>query len=98
MFLETIKKYYRIERKEICFLKFIFEAYDGIAMLTTVDSDLSVIMFHIAPGCEDDVEMILYDLQKDMMIEEVLWRGVRSQESGVRRQESGVRRQKSDRV
>ncbi len=39
--METIKKYYRIERKEICFLKFIFEAYDGIAMLTTVDPDSS---------------------------------------------------------
>ena len=49
-------------------------------MLTTVDSDLSVVMFHIAPGCEDDVEMILHDLQKDMMIEEVLWQGGR--ESG----------------
>ena len=67
-----IKKYYRIERKEICFLKFIFEAYDGIAMLTTVDSDLGVVMFHIAPGCEDDVEMILQDLQHHIMIEEVL--------------------------
>ena len=76
--METLKKYYRIERKEICFLKFIFEAYDGIAILTTVDSDLSVVMFHIAPGCEDDVEMILHDLQKNMMIEEVLW-----QESGA---------------
>jgi len=71
-FLETIKKYYRIERKEICFLKFIFEAYDGIAMLTTVDSDSGVVMFHIAPGCEDDVEMILQDLQHHIMIEEVL--------------------------
>jgi len=70
--LKTIKKYYRIERKEICFLKFIFEAYDGIATLTTVDSELSVVMFHIASSCEDDVEMILHDLQKDMMIEEVL--------------------------
>ncbi len=74
--METIKKYYRIERKEICFLKFIFEAYDGIATLTTVDSDLSVVMFHIAPGCEDDVEMLLHDLQKDIMIEEVLWQGI----------------------
>ena len=70
-FLETIKKYYRIERKKICFLKFIFEAYDGIAMLTTVDSDLGVILFHIAPGCEDDVEMILQDLQYHIMIEEL---------------------------
>jgi len=70
--LETIKKYYRIERKEICFLKFIFEAYDGIAMLTTLDSDSGVVMFHIAPGCEDDVEMILQDLQHNIMIEEVV--------------------------
>ena len=70
--METIKKYYRIERKEICFLKFIFEAYDGIAILTTVDSDSGIVMFHIAPGCEDDVEMIIEGLQNDMMIEELL--------------------------
>ena len=43
-------------------------------MLTTVDSDLGVVMFHIAPGCEDDVEMILQDLQhhNHIMIEELL--------------------------
>jgi hypothetical protein len=70
-FLETIKKYYRIERKEICFIKFIFEAYDGIAMLTTLDSDSGIVMFHVAPGCEDDVKMILQDLQNDIMIEEL---------------------------
>jgi len=40
-------------------------------MLTTIDSDLGVVMFHIAPGCEDDVEMILQDLQNNIMIEEV---------------------------
>jgi hypothetical protein len=83
--LETIKKYYRIERKEICFLKFIFEAYDGIAMITTLDSDSGVVMFHIAPGCEDDVEMVLQDLQNNIMIEEVLCGG---QGPGIRDQGS----------
>jgi len=84
--LKTIKKYYRIERKEICFLKFIFEAYDGIAMLTTVDPDSGVVMFHIAPGCEDDVEMVLQDLQHHIMIERYY---DRDQESGIRNQLSG---------
>jgi hypothetical protein len=28
-------------------------------------------LFNIAPGCEDDVEMILQDLKKDIMIEPV---------------------------
>ena len=64
-------------------------------MLTTVDSDLSVVMFHIASGCEDDVEMILHDLQKNMMIEEVLWQGVGGRESGFRGQKTGIRGQRT---
>ena len=67
--METKKKYLRVDRREICFLRFIFEAYDGIAILTTIDSDAGIVLLTIAPGCEDDVEMILRDLEKDIMIE-----------------------------
>jgi hypothetical protein len=67
--METIKKYFRIDRKEIHFLKFILEAYDGIATLTTVDPELSIVRLNIPPGCEGDVEMVLQDLQKSVMIE-----------------------------
>jgi len=67
--LETIKKYLRVDRREICFLRFIFEAYDGIAIITTIDSDSGIVLLSIAPGCEDDVEMILQDLKNDIMIE-----------------------------
>ena len=67
--METKKKYLRVDRREICFLRFIFEAYDGIAILTTIDSDAGIVLLTIAPGCEDDVEMILRDLKKDIMIE-----------------------------
>ena len=67
--METIKKYLRVDRREICFLKFIFEAYDGISIITTIDSDSGIILLSISPGCEDDVEMILQDLKNDIMIE-----------------------------
>jgi hypothetical protein len=69
--LETIKKYYRVDRREISFLKFIFEAYDGIAVLTTIDSKQGVVVLQIPPGCEEDVEMILQDLRNDIIIEKV---------------------------
>lgn len=69
--IETIKKYYRIDRREISFLKFILEAYDGLAVLTTVDSEKGIVVVNIAPGCEDDVEMILQDLKKNVMIEKI---------------------------
>ena len=66
---ETIKRYYRVDRREIAFLRFIFEAYDGLAVLETLDPEAGLIVFHIAPGCEGDVEIILQDLQKDIMME-----------------------------
>jgi hypothetical protein len=67
--METIKKFYRVDRKEISYLRFIFEAYDGIAVLKTTDSNSGRVEFHIAPGCESDVEMILQNLKNDIMIE-----------------------------
>jgi uncharacterized protein DUF4911 len=69
--VETTKKYYRIDRREISFLKFILEAYDGLAVLTTVDSEKGIVVINIAPGCEGEVEMILQDLKKSVMIEKI---------------------------
>lgn len=70
--MEITKKYYRVERKDISFLKFIFEAYDGIAVITTVDRPKGIIMFRIPPGCENDVEMVIKGLKKEIVIEEYL--------------------------
>ena len=67
--IETIKRYFRVDRREIAFIKFIFEAYDGIAVLETLDPNAGIVVFHIAPGCEPDVEVILQDLKKKIMIE-----------------------------
>jgi len=70
--LETIKKFLRVDRTEICFLKFILEAYDGIATLTTIDAHLGIVMLRVAPGCEGDVEAVLQGLKKDMIIEDFM--------------------------
>ena len=70
MILETLKKYLRIDRREISFLKFILEAYDGIATLTTIDPHQGIVLLRIAPGCEDEVETILQDLKRDIIIDD----------------------------
>ena len=67
--LEATKRYYRVDRRQIAFLRFIFEAYDGIAVMTTVDPQRGIIELRIAGGCEGDVDFILDDLKKDIMIE-----------------------------
>jgi len=66
---ETIKQRYRVDRREIAFIRFIVEAYDGLAIVTTLDPETGLIEFRIAPGCEQDVEMILQDLKSDIMME-----------------------------
>ncbi len=69
--LKTIKKYYRVDRKDIHFLRFIFEGHDGIAGVTTIDPAAGIVSVWIPPGCEADAEMILDGLKNDMMMEEI---------------------------
>lgn len=67
--MDTVEKRFRIDRREIAYLRFIFEAYDGLAVVTTIDSQSGTVALHIPPGCEADVEQIMEDLGKEMMIE-----------------------------
>ena len=69
--LETIKKYYRVDRREISYLRFIFESYDGVAVLTTADPRTGIVILHIASGCLSEADMIIRDLKADILIEEL---------------------------
>lgn len=71
MIRETVKRYYRVNRRDIALLRFIFEAYDGLAMIETLDPESGVLIFYIAPGCESDVETVLTDLKQDIRMEAV---------------------------
>lgn len=69
--LKTIKKYYRVDRKDIHFLRFVFEGHDGIAGVTTLDSAAGIVSVWIPPGCEADAAMILDGLKNNIMMEEI---------------------------
>ena len=64
------KKYYRVNRREISFIKFIIEAYEGIAVLTTIDPELGIIVLLVPSGCDEDVDMVINDLKRQIMIED----------------------------
>jgi hypothetical protein len=40
-------------------LRFILEAYEGIGLVTTLDTALAMVELSIAPGCEEEVAQIL---------------------------------------
>ena len=67
--LKTTRLYLRIDSREISYLKLIFEAYDGIATITTIDPQAGHIVLSIAPGCARDVHTLLDALKKEILIE-----------------------------
>ncbi len=60
--LKTIRHTYRIDRTAIAFVKFIIEAYDNLAVVSTLDSREGVVSLAIAPACQDQVDRIMASL------------------------------------
>ena len=60
--METTKRCFRVDRRQISYVKFILEAYDNVAVMSTMDSREAVIQVTIAPGCETMVDGIIQGL------------------------------------
>lgn len=67
--LKTTKLYFRVDRREIAYLKFIFEACDGIATITTIEPQTGHVLLRVAPGCAQEVQAVLGALKKEILIE-----------------------------
>jgi hypothetical protein len=67
--MKTISRLYLVDRKSVCFIKSIFEAYDGIASVTTIDPHISKIELLIPPGCAADAETLIEVLRHDFLME-----------------------------
>lgn len=71
MKMASVQKFYHIEPKNIYWLRFIIEACDGIASVTTIDPKTGIVVVYIPPGCENDAEMVLQGLQEEIQLEAV---------------------------
>lgn len=69
--LHTTQRYFRIDRRDISYLRFILEAYEGVAVLTTVDARDGIVKVLIAPGSEYLVADLLDALRasRDILLE-----------------------------
>ncbi len=67
-----IKRYYYINKKNICFLRFLLEAYEGIAIFETIDAKKSIILVYIACGVLNEFDMLINELKKDFAVYELV--------------------------
>ena len=62
---------YLIDPYQIHYLRFIIEAYPGMAVVSTVDSTLGLVSIAVAPGCESDIIQILEAERETLKLSEV---------------------------
>lgn len=61
--METVRRQYRVDRREIMYLRATIESYDGMAVVRTIDPREAVVELLIAPGCQMAVEQLIKDLR-----------------------------------
>ena len=68
--MQTLVKEYTVDKTRIGFIRFIFEAYEGLAVVTTLDPKTGHIKLTMPPDQSDIADMVMTDLKKDFYIEE----------------------------
>ena len=63
--LNSTKQMFQVDRREIHYLRFTLESYDGMALVSTIDPHLALIEVSMAPGCEESVFELMDALRKD---------------------------------
>ncbi|MBI4651579.1 DUF4911 domain-containing protein [Candidatus Desantisbacteria bacterium] len=69
--LNTISKCYKVPSEKIGFINMIIDSYEGMACLRTLDEKLGYVELWISPFFEKEVEKIIEDLKKDILIERI---------------------------
>ena len=62
--------YYRVSRKDLVFLKFILEAYEGMSTMSTVDNRAGIVRISIPDGFVADVKGLLESLSGQFLLEQ----------------------------
>ncbi len=63
--MESIKRIFKVDRREIHYLRFTLESYDGMAVVSTIDPHFALIEVSIAPGCETLILELMDAIIKD---------------------------------
>jgi hypothetical protein len=65
--------YFKVLHRDMVYLKFILEAYEGMNVMSTVDNVAGVIRIAIMKGFEADMGALLAELGRQVVMEAVEW-------------------------
>ena len=68
---DTCSRYFQLDRRNLVYLKFILEAYEGLATMSTVDRERAVVRIGYPHFSSLDVDALLQALGKEIEMTEV---------------------------
>lgn len=73
-----IFRYFKVRHRDMVYLKFILEAYEGMNVMSTVDNVAGIIRIAIMKRFEADMDGLLAELGRQVSMEAVEWNEVSS--------------------
>ena len=70
---QMICRYFKVAHRDMVFLKFILEAYEGMNVMSTVDNKAGIIRIAIMTGFVEDMDNLLLELGKEVSMEPTEW-------------------------
>ena len=68
---ESHARYFRVNRSDLVYLKFILEAYEGLAVLSTMDWKGAIVRIGYPRFSEEELDALLLALAKEIEMTEV---------------------------
>lgn len=69
----AVVRYFKVGRRDLVYLKFILEAYEGMSTLSTVEPQGGIVRLSVPAGFETDIEGVIDAVREDISIEEVIF-------------------------
>ncbi len=66
--MNTVQRYFRVNPQDMAYVKFIVDAYEGLAVLRTVDPEEGIVEWMIPPDLMEEVEELIDSLQGEIAI------------------------------
>ena len=70
--MNTVSLFIQIPPKEIAFLSFTLESYEGVAIARTIDPRQGLMELMVSPDYQEEIREILKDLSKQFPIKEIV--------------------------
>ncbi len=69
--LEPSVRFFRVDRRDLVYLKFVLEAYEGMSTLSTVEPKEGIVRLSIPAGFEKDMHLLIDALSTEIPLTEV---------------------------